>query len=103
MPCSYVKLQDGTVAIVKHAPAGKPRCKFCPHRFRWDGRTHTATLLCDFEIGRTLGGEPITCDAKICVKCAKTVGTNRHFCPRHSRVTDFPPVMPDWVVMPKPK
>jgi len=95
MACSHIKLQDGTTVIVKHSPARYGLCKFCKHRFRWDGRTHRATLLCDFEIGKTLGGEPITCDAKVCVKCAKHVGPDKHWCPKHSRKTDFPPVMPE--------
>ncbi len=84
MPCSHIKLPDGTVAIVKHSASRGPMCKFCHLRFRWDGRTHQATLLCDFVIGTTLGGDPITCDAKVCSKCAKRVGPDKDFCPKHS-------------------
>ena len=84
MACSHIKLPDGTVAIVKHAPQRFPQCKFCHLRFRWDGRTHPANLLCDFVIGTTLGGDPITCDAKVCSKCAKRVGPDKDFCPKHS-------------------
>lgn len=79
MPCSRVKFPDGSVAIVKHAAARYPRCKFCP-------RSHDAapaTLLCDFEVGRTLGGDAITCDAPVCVNCAKRVGPDKDFCPKH--------------------
>lgn len=94
MPCSHIKLNDGTTVIVRHSAARGPLCKFCRHRFRWDGRTHRASLLCDFEIGRTLGGEAMTCDARVCAKCAKEVGPDKHFCPKHLRKTDFPPVMP---------
>lgn len=75
MTCSIVKLPGGGTAIVKHAPHRRPRCKFC-------NGSLSATLLCDFEVGRTLGGEPITCDAPVCVQCARRVGDN-DFCPRH--------------------
>jgi hypothetical protein len=89
MPCSHIKLPDGTVAIVKHAKARNPRCKFCPARLARVGRANdgslesAATLLCDFEVGRTLGGDPITCDAPVCVHCAKRVGPDKDFCPKH--------------------
>ncbi|HXI41624.1 MAG TPA: hypothetical protein VNH83_16700 [Bryobacteraceae bacterium] len=80
MPCSHFKFPDGTVAIVKHAAGRYPRCRFC-------SRSHDAlpaTLLCDFEVGRTLGGQPITCDAPVCAKCATHVGSDKDFCPKHS-------------------
>jgi hypothetical protein len=82
MPCSHIKFPDGTVAIVKHAKARVPRCKFCPHNYRDNGAP--ARLLCDFEIGKTIGGEPITCDTPVCVGCAKHVGPDKDFCPKHS-------------------
>jgi hypothetical protein len=77
MPCSWIKLPGGGVAIVKHAPTRAPRCKFCYG-------SQPATQLCDFEIGRTLGGEAITCDAKVCVHCARRVG-EKDFCPKHPK------------------
>jgi hypothetical protein len=77
MPCSYFKFPDGTVAIVKHAPGRFPRCKFCHG-------SQPAKLLCDFEVGRTLGGDPITCDAPVCVECARRVG-EKDFCPKHPK------------------
>jgi len=80
MPCSHVKFPDGTTAIVKHGARRLPRCKFCP-------RSHDAapaTLLCDAVIGKTLGGDPITCDAPVCAKCARHVGPDKDFCPKHS-------------------
>ncbi|MBZ5700281.1 MAG: hypothetical protein LAN84_00380 [Acidobacteriia bacterium] len=82
MPCSYVKLPDGTIAIVKHAAERAPRCKFCTVLHDGSG-TQPATQLCDFEIARTLGGDPITCDARVCVRCARRVG-DKDFCPNHS-------------------
>jgi hypothetical protein len=86
MPCSVIKLPGGGAAIVKHAAGRAPRCKFCLERLRevlQDGvLENPATLLCDFEIGRTLGGDPITCDAKVCVRCARRVG-EKDFCPKH--------------------
>jgi ribosomal protein L34E len=88
MPCSVVKLPGGGVAIVRRAAGRTPRCGFCPARLR--GVAHDgvliekATLLCDFEIGRTLGGEPLTCDAKVCVKCARREG-EKDICPKHPK------------------
>jgi hypothetical protein len=82
MTCSIVKLPGGGTAIVKHSPARFPRCKFCLNVGY--GRQHAATLLCDFEIGKTLGGEPITCDEKICEKCARREG-GKDFCPKHPK------------------
>jgi hypothetical protein len=75
LPCSHVKLPDGSVAIVKHAKRRLPRCKFC-------NGMREAALLCDFEIGRSLGGDVFTCDAPVCVPCARRVG-EKDFCPKH--------------------
>lgn len=82
MPCSRIKLPDGTVAIVKHAKRRFPRCSFCPvDDMR---KACDATLLCDFVVGRTLGGAEITCDLPICAHCAKHVGPDKDFCPNHA-------------------
>lgn len=88
MPCSWIKLPGGGMAIVKHGAPRYPRCTFCPRRVAEMGAFHDgsliekATLLCDFVVGRTLGGDPITCDEKICAKCARRVG-DKDFCPKH--------------------
>lgn len=71
MPCSYVKLPDGGVAIVKHAKPRRRCCAFC--RITWDG------LLCDFEVSP---GK--TCDAPMCKRHAAEVGPDRHLCPVHN-------------------
>jgi hypothetical protein len=75
MPCSRIKLPDGTVAIVKHAKGWAPRCRFCPER---------SIRLCDFALARTLAGAEITCDAPVCGSCSVTVGQDRHYCVKHS-------------------
>jgi len=75
MPCTYIKLADGNVAIVRHAKARAPKCRFC---FK------PSTKLCDAVVGKTLGGEAITCDAPICIDCARQVGPDKDFCPKHS-------------------
>ena len=80
MPCSIVKLPGGGIAFMKHSAPRVPHCKFCYG-------SQPATLLCDFEIGETIGGDPITCDAKVCVHCAHRVG-EKDFCPKHPRVTE---------------
>jgi hypothetical protein len=76
MPCSVVKLADGTVAIVRHARRRLPKCGFC---------NMGASLLCDAIVGQTLGGESITCDSPVCVCCARQVGPDKDFCPKHSQ------------------
>lgn len=81
MPCSHIKLPNGTIAIVKHATGRFPLCKFCTLLHDGSG-ARPAKLLCDFEIGKTLGGEPITCDAKVCERCAQRIG-DKDFCPKH--------------------
>ena len=75
MTCSVIKLPGGGTAIVGHSPTRPPNCKFC--------KQHPATQLCDFEVAETLGGDPMTCDAKMCVQCARRVG-EKDFCPNHS-------------------
>jgi len=79
MTCSIVKLPGGGTAFVKYAPRRAPRCKFCSVM-----SPNPATLLCDFAIGVTIGGDPITCDAPFCVHCARRVG-DKDFCPKHPK------------------
>jgi hypothetical protein len=56
-------------------PRQKAReCRFC-HESRQDGR------LCDWP--REKGGG--TCDAFMCVKCARNVGPNLDYCPPHAK------------------
>lgn len=81
MPCSVVKLPGGGVAIVKHAAFRHPKCKFCPQDHPFDP-PRPATQLCDAVISRTLGGGEITCDAKVCTRCAQQIG-EKDFCPKH--------------------
>lgn len=42
------------------------------------------TKLCDYPVTRN--GQPGTCDAKLCDRCAKRVGPNKDFCPAHERL-----------------
>ena len=83
MTCSVIKLPGGGTAIVKHSPSRLPRCKFCPVLHDGSGAL-PATLLCDFEVAETLGGAPITCNAKMCVRCARREG-EKDFCPNHPK------------------
>jgi hypothetical protein len=80
MPCSWIKLPGGGVAIVKHSKMRAPKCRFCPAR---------STKLCDGLVGETLGGELITCDAPICNAHARRVGPDKDFCPDHHTPEDF--------------
>jgi hypothetical protein len=75
MPCSFVKLPGGGTAIVKHSAPRRKRCRWCQQ---------TAANLCDFEVGKTLGGAPITCDAPMCFEHSTDSSGNRHRCPTHA-------------------
>ena len=74
MVCSTVKLPDGSVAFVRHSKRTQ-RCRFC---------FLSSTKLCDAIVGKTLGGDVITCDAPICNVHAHQVGPDKDFCPKHS-------------------
>jgi hypothetical protein len=90
MQCTRVTLPGGGSAIIcGSAPRRKP-CQFCKDRFRWDGITRGASLLCDFPIAKTLGGGEITCDAAMCDLCALEVGPDRHHCPKHKAFGGVP-------------
>ena len=84
MPCIAFKLPDWSTAIahVRGAKRKFPRCKFCPVELM---QACDAKLLCDFVVGKTRGGKDITCDKPICDHCAKEVGPDKHFCPRHAK------------------
>lgn len=68
MPCSYVKLPGGGVAIVKHA---------APRRRKCDCGAYSA-FQCDWK----MGGEK-TCDRHLCAEHALQVGPDKHLCPDH--------------------
>lgn len=65
----WIRLEDGTVAIVCHSG---PRSRAKPCKC---GRS--STLLCDYP---TLAG---TCDAPLCRACAIPQGPDRDYCPHH--------------------
>lgn len=44
-----------------------------------------SVALCDFPVGETLGGTPLTCDAPMCRKHRTSVGPNVDHCPRHAK------------------
>lgn len=73
---AWIRLPGGGAAHVCYSGARQQHCQFC--------RTGIATLECDYPVGQTLGGDPITCDAKMCASCARQVGEDRDHCPNHS-------------------
>ena len=84
MPCSPVKLPNGTVLVRYEKP--RPRaCSVCR-------RKTSEYRLCDFRTGK--GG---TCDAVLCISCAvrRVDGTdsvhrgeNIDYCPLHAAAAD---------------
>ncbi len=75
-PCEHIRLPDGTVFIVKIGKRRMPKCQFC---------RSPSSRECDYVIGWTLAGEEILCNAKMCAACARQVGEDKDFCPRHTR------------------
>lgn len=69
MPCTPVKLPDGTVAIVCGRSRRGPSCKDC---------RAPATLLCDYPVG---AGK--TCDRRVCEGHAHEIGPDLHYCRTH--------------------
>jgi hypothetical protein len=74
MACHWIRMADGTVIHLNLGKTRRSKCAFC-------SRPHTK--LCDMVIGKNLLGEPITCDAKICDMCARQVGVDKDYCPKH--------------------
>jgi hypothetical protein len=72
---AWIPLPGGGRAHVCYSGTRGQHCQFC--------RKGIATLECDFPVGQTLAGEPITCDAKMCGGCARPVGPDRDHCPNH--------------------
>lgn len=70
MPCTHF-----AGGIVCYSRPRRKRCKFCcalsPGNF--------VSRLCDFEVAP---GK--TCDAEMCIDCARPVGPDIDFCPDHS-------------------
>ena len=58
MHCRRVRIGDTVAIVCGPAPRGK-KCAFCGSR---------GVALCDFVLGKTLGGDDITCDRPICVE-----------------------------------
>lgn len=53
------------------------------------GRRHrcacgaTASLQCDWKVGKTRAGKVKTCDRHLCAGCGKEVAPEKHLCPEH--------------------
>ena len=75
MACQQIKMPDGSVGIICGPAPRYPRCQFCHG-------SQPATLLCDFVVGYSLGGDRFTCDAKVCTFCARHV-EGMDICPKH--------------------
>lgn len=73
MPCKFVKLEGGGVAIVKFAKQRTKPCASC-------GRP--STKLCDYPLTGAKAGK--TCDRAMCDKHSVHVGTDTDYCIIHS-------------------
>lgn len=71
MPCEWIKLPDGSTALVKFGNRRKPRCSVC--------KQPGAPFLCDGP--PPAGSTRKTCDAPLCRACAKRTGRDRDVCP----------------------
>lgn len=74
-PCRKFMFTDGSGGggIICRSRGRQPRCATC-------GRP--GPLLCDAPVTRK-NGKRGTCNARICQRCARTVGDDRHHCPLH--------------------
>lgn len=87
MPCSWMKLPNGAVAIVKHASPRPRRCSVC-------GVKTYDRKLCDYVVkpahetdsidGLVAHIEAKTCDAVLCLSCAVHQQPNTDYCPHHA-------------------
>lgn len=78
MPCERIRLDNGSVAIVCTTRRGKQATKLC------ETCMCTATLLCDWKVGKKANGHVKTCDTGICSKHATEVAPDKHLCPTHA-------------------
>lgn len=74
MACEHVKI-GGATMIVCGPKKRAPRCRWC---------AGGSTALCDFQVGRTLAGKAITCDAPMCDHHRTMLSPNRDHCPTHA-------------------
>jgi len=72
MPCTHVKLADGTAAIVCGGGRRRDKCSAC-------GKP--ADLLCDWKVSGRRSG---TCDKPICRSCTHRPARGKDLCPKHA-------------------
>jgi hypothetical protein len=73
MPCIHV----GNAIICTRGGRRLPKCRWCSCQ---------STKLCDFPLTGEEAGK--TCDAPICDVHATSVGSNRDYCPPHTRYAE---------------
>lgn len=71
MPCTSIRMQDGTAAIVCSRGRRAHRCEWCGH---------ASLYQCD----APLPASSKTCSAHMCEAHATHVGNDHELCPRHS-------------------
>lgn len=71
MCCQWIRMPDGTTAIVCSRPPRRRPCAGC-------GRP--STLQCDYPTG----SRGKTCDAYLCRRCADPQGGDRDYCRTHA-------------------
>ena len=84
MPCSPVRLPDGTTVLVHHEKPRPRACSVCK-------RKTSEYKLCDFPTGVRpwgLNQGTKTCDVVLCVSCAVHRGENIDYCPLHAAAAD---------------
>ncbi len=84
MPCSTIRLDDGTVAHVRYSRAPRRKCKWCS---RW------STKLCDAARPHNpaiVSHQRKTCDAPMCDEHATSIGPDQDLCPDHIKAAGAP-------------
>ena len=78
MPCSPVKLPDGTFVLVHHEKPRPRACSVCK-------RKTSEYRLCDYPV---TGFARKTCDAVLCSACTDRREGNKDYCPLHAAAAD---------------
>ena len=69
MPCSWIRLPNGTIVHIRHSNPRRRRCRFCS---QW------STQLCDFPMGN---GK--TCGSPCCAQHSVRIGEDQDYCELH--------------------
>ena len=77
MPCHTIKMPGGVMVVACSRNSRRSQCST-------PSCTNYSSKLCDYPVTRN--GQPTTCDAKICDRCATSVGPDKDYCRPHAQL-----------------